>query len=184
MSFRFLKTRAGSAILILWPTPQIPPSPKDGDDTYTHRYHPHKKFRYRRDAYVGLIPASAQGWHLILVGFAIFPVFAMAIQSSLVTGREVWNKITVGVCFFAHPLLGFMLIHSFLLGDLKYPKKLFSELQRDLPSSIQQGHRFSTFHPSSWCFRCAYGVANEAVLFYAGVAFIARKIYTPDGRCS
>lgn len=125
---------------------------------------------------VGLIWALVRGWQLTLVGFAIGPVFALAMmgQSTLMARYELSSKRTredVSKQYF-EAVSNVRAIRSMALEnvfDAQYEKSCQAALKAGVTGAMVAG--------------TGYGVANalvyiaEAVLFYVGAVLMAKGTY-------
>ncbi|KIO30112.1 hypothetical protein M407DRAFT_225395 [Tulasnella calospora MUT 4182] len=126
---------------------------------------------------VGLIWALVRGWQLTLVGFAIGPVFALAMmgQSTLMARYELSSKRTreeVSKQYF-EAVSNVRAIRSMALEqvfDAQYEKSCQAALKAGVTGAMVAG--------------TGYGVANalvyiaEAVLFYVGAVLLAKGLYS------
>ncbi len=126
---------------------------------------------------VGLIWALIRGWQLTLVGFAIGPVFALAMmaQSTLMTKYETRAKRAredVGKRYFA-AVSNVRAIRSMNLQHV-FQEQYDQSLQEALKAGVTGAMIAGT----------GFGVANalvyfaEALLFYVGAVMMAKNIYT------
>ncbi|KAJ6483529.1 P-loop containing nucleoside triphosphate hydrolase protein [Mycena vitilis] len=126
---------------------------------------------------VGLVWALVKGWQLTLVGFAIAPVFAvaMAVQTGLVAKCELRNKRAredVARRYY-EAILNVRGIRS--MGFENIFKKQFDAASDKALSTGVKG---------AFVEGCTYGVASgliylaEALLFYVGAVLVARGTYS------
>ncbi|CAK5264612.1 unnamed protein product [Mycena citricolor] len=126
---------------------------------------------------VGLVWALVKGWQLTLVGFAIAPVFAvaMAVQTGLVAKCEARNKhareqVAKG---YYESILNVRAIRS--MGFEAIFQKQF---EASTDTALRAGVR------GAFVEGCTYGVASgliylaEALLFYVGAVLIAHGTYS------
>ncbi|KAJ7219370.1 P-loop containing nucleoside triphosphate hydrolase protein [Mycena pura] len=126
---------------------------------------------------VGLIWALVKGWQLTLVGFAIAPVFAiaMAVQTGLVAKCELQNKrareeVAQG---YYEAILNVRGIRSMGLERV-FQKQFEAASDRALSTGVR----------GAFVEGCTYGLASgliylaEALLFYVGAVLVAHGTYT------
>ncbi|KAJ7430740.1 P-loop containing nucleoside triphosphate hydrolase protein [Mycena galericulata] len=126
---------------------------------------------------VGLIWALVKGWQLTLVGFAIAPVFAvaMAVQTGLVAKCELRNKrareeVAKGYYEAISNVRG---IRSMGFENI-FQKQFNAASEKALSTGVQ----------GAFVEGCTYGVASgliylaEALLFYVGAVLVAHGTYS------
>ncbi|KAJ6597005.1 P-loop containing nucleoside triphosphate hydrolase protein [Mycena vulgaris] len=126
---------------------------------------------------VGLVWALVKGWQLTLVGFAIAPVFAvaMAVQTGLVAKCELRNKRAR-----EDVAQGYYEAISNVRGIRSMGFEGVFQKQFDAASD----RALSTGVKGAFVEGCTYGVASgliylaEALLFYVGAVLVARGTYS------
>ncbi|KAJ7774954.1 P-loop containing nucleoside triphosphate hydrolase protein [Mycena metata] len=126
---------------------------------------------------VGLVWALVKGWQLTLVGFAIAPVFAlaMAVQTGLVAKCELRNKRAR-----EEVAQGYYDAISNVRGIRSMGFEPIFQKQFDAASD----RALSTGVKGAFVEGCTYGVASgliylaEALLFYVGAVLVARGTYS------
>ncbi|KAF7305096.1 hypothetical protein MKEN_01224800 [Mycena kentingensis (nom. inval.)] len=126
---------------------------------------------------IGLIWALVLGWQLTLVGFAIAPVFAvaMAVQTGLVAKCELRNKrareeVAEG---YYNAILNVRGIRAMGFESI-FQKKFENASDRALKTGVK----------GAFVEGCTYGVASgliylaEALLFYVGAVLVAKGTYS------
>ncbi|KAJ7449923.1 P-loop containing nucleoside triphosphate hydrolase protein [Mycena latifolia] len=123
---------------------------------------------------VGLVWALVKGWQLTLVGFAIAPVFAiaMAVQTGLVAKCELRNKRAARRC------------RSGAISNVRGIRSMGFESVFQKQFDAASDRALSTGVKGAFVEGCTYGVASgliylaEALLFYVGAVLVARGTYS------